>query len=119
MELVWEFYSNIHAISNDGSFDVSLRNIQFRVTPCMLADLLNVPRMTNFSYPYTRTSVPSKPTIAAFLCGYEINWDGRTPLHTVEFPLSISFLVRSCSLTFTQLPIRVIFALTEPLYFMH
>ncbi|KAF5458930.1 hypothetical protein F2P56_022923 [Juglans regia] len=53
-----------------------LRNIVFRVTPGMLADLLNTPRVANPTYPYTRTSPPSPSVIVECRIGHFSSWDG-------------------------------------------
>ena len=93
VELVKEFYSNIDAIADDGSFEVSLRNIVFRVTPGMVADLLHAPRVANPTYPYTRTSPPSPTVIVQCLIGHFSSWDGKTPILTSRF--SPEFLILS------------------------
>lgn len=81
-------------MSLDGSFDVTLRNIQIRVSPPMLADLLNAPRVTEAPYPYSSTSGPSNPAIYARLCGHKKDWDGRTPIPTNKFSLDYLLLSR-------------------------
>ncbi|KAG6693116.1 hypothetical protein I3842_10G149700 [Carya illinoinensis] len=85
VELVREFYSNIHDISVDDSFEVSLRNVVFRVTPGMIATLLNAPRELYPEFPYSRTSPPSPQVIATCLCGRPSSWEGTTPISTARF----------------------------------
>ncbi|XP_041002183.1 ankyrin repeat-containing protein At5g02620-like [Juglans microcarpa x Juglans regia] len=60
VELVKEFYSNIAAISDDGSFEVSLRNIVFRVTPDHTAESCShYPHPLNVEHPPASSSQPS------------------------------------------------------------
>ncbi|KAG6682447.1 hypothetical protein I3842_13G142000 [Carya illinoinensis] len=85
VELVREFYSNIHDVSVDDSFEVSLRNVVFRVTPGMIATLLNVPRVSYPEFPYSRTSPPSPRVIASCLYGRPSSWEETTPISTTRF----------------------------------
>ncbi|KAG7993269.1 hypothetical protein I3843_02G170200 [Carya illinoinensis] len=82
---VWKFYSNIHDVSVDDSFEVSLRNVVFRVTPGMIATLLNAPRVSYPEFPYSRTSPPSPQVIATCLCGRPSSWEGITLISTARF----------------------------------
>lgn len=86
LELVRKFYFNIHAISDNDSFEVSLQTIHFRVTPDMLANLLNAPRVPDMVYLYLTTLAPRMPIIVECLIVRYIAWNGRISLHMVKFP---------------------------------
>ncbi|KAB1203562.1 hypothetical protein CJ030_MR8G015385 [Morella rubra] len=75
-QLVREFYSNIHDISDSKHFSVFLRGHHFRVTPDFLSQMLSFPRVENPLYPYSATTCPPLTILTSFLANRPLPFDG-------------------------------------------
>ncbi|KAB1213514.1 hypothetical protein CJ030_MR5G003416 [Morella rubra] len=76
-QLVREFYSNIHDISDSKHFSVFLRGHHFRVTPDFLSQMLSFPRVENPLYPYSATTCPLLNILTSFLANRPLPFDGK------------------------------------------
>ncbi|KAB1219111.1 hypothetical protein CJ030_MR3G008422 [Morella rubra] len=76
-QLVREFYSNIHDISDSKHFSVFLRGHHFRITPDFLSQMLSFPRVENPLYPYSATTCPPLNIMTSFLANRPLPFDGK------------------------------------------
>ena len=86
MNLIHEFYSNIHDIKKDGSFSVMVRNIRFEVTPDLVSTVLGIPRVMESPYPYTAETAPSQTDMLTLFCGEKTIWpNGVSKVKSASF----------------------------------
>lgn len=66
-QLVREFYSNIHNISESRHFSIFIRGKIRRITPDLLSNTFSFPRNANLVFPYNVESCPPLDTLTSFL----------------------------------------------------
>nr|POF18310.1 hypothetical protein CFP56_47555 [Quercus suber] len=95
MNLIHEFYSNIHDIKKDGSFSVMVRNIRFEVTPDLVSTVLGIPRVMESPYPYTAETAPSQTDMLTLFCGEKTIWpNGVSKVKSASFIPEYQWLSR-------------------------